>query len=92
MGLGASFAIFGIVRAFAKPEPATMSQEYQEASNEFLKVCMRVPTYTIVHMADACHTATKSRPHHRHRLRGLLWQGPGPVSPQGPLNTLDNTI
>ncbi|POR37807.1 Cytochrome c oxidase polypeptide 5, mitochondrial [Tolypocladium paradoxum] len=37
LGLGASFAVFGIVRAFAKPEPYTMSKEYQEASNELLK-------------------------------------------------------
>ncbi|PNY23175.1 Cytochrome c oxidase polypeptide 5, mitochondrial, partial [Tolypocladium capitatum] len=37
MGLGASLAVFGIVRSFAKPEPRTMSKEYQEASNELLK-------------------------------------------------------
>lgn len=37
MGLAASFTIFAIIRAFAKPAPATMSKEYQEAANEMLK-------------------------------------------------------
>ncbi|RDA89613.1 hypothetical protein CP533_1479 [Ophiocordyceps camponoti-saundersi (nom. inval.)] len=36
-GLVASFVIFAIIRSFAKPEPHTMSREYQEASNEMLK-------------------------------------------------------
>ncbi|RCI11938.1 hypothetical protein L249_4607 [Ophiocordyceps polyrhachis-furcata BCC 54312] len=36
-GLIASFVIFAIIRSFAKPEPYTMSREYQEASNEMLK-------------------------------------------------------
>ncbi|KAL1836781.1 hypothetical protein VTJ49DRAFT_4652 [Mycothermus thermophilus] len=37
IGLGVSFAIFGTMRAFAKPAPKTMTKEWQEASNEFLK-------------------------------------------------------
>ncbi|KZZ94889.1 cytochrome c oxidase polypeptide V precursor [Moelleriella libera RCEF 2490] len=36
VGLAASFAIFAAIRSAAKPEPHTMSQEYQEASNELL--------------------------------------------------------
>ncbi|KID80559.1 Cytochrome c oxidase subunit 5 [Metarhizium brunneum] len=36
VGLAASFAIFAAIRSFAKPEPHTMSKEYQEASNELL--------------------------------------------------------
>ncbi|KAG5952218.1 Cytochrome c oxidase polypeptide 5, mitochondrial [Claviceps sorghi] len=36
VGLATSFAIFAVIRSFAKPEPHTMSQEYQEASNELL--------------------------------------------------------
>ncbi|KAK3320979.1 cytochrome c oxidase subunit IV family [Cercophora scortea] len=35
-GLGLSFAIFAIMRAFAKPPPSTMTKEWQEATNEFL--------------------------------------------------------
>ncbi|KAL2265581.1 hypothetical protein VTJ83DRAFT_6681 [Remersonia thermophila] len=37
IGLGVSFAIFGTMRAFAKPAPKTMTKEWQEATNEFLK-------------------------------------------------------
>ncbi|KAK4082031.1 hypothetical protein PCL_04843 [Purpureocillium lilacinum] len=37
LGLGVSFAVFATIRAFAKPVPATMTKEYQEASNELLK-------------------------------------------------------
>ncbi|OAQ71137.1 cytochrome c oxidase polypeptide V precursor [Pochonia chlamydosporia 170] len=36
VGLAASFAIFAAIRSVAKPEPHTMSKEYQEASNELL--------------------------------------------------------
>ncbi|ORY64173.1 cytochrome c oxidase subunit IV family [Pseudomassariella vexata] len=37
LGVGASFVIFTTVRMFAKGSPSTMTKEYQEASNEFLK-------------------------------------------------------
>ncbi|KAK3900519.1 cytochrome c oxidase polypeptide 5, mitochondrial [Staphylotrichum tortipilum] len=37
MGVGLSFVIFAGMRAFAKPPPSTMTQEYQEATNEFLR-------------------------------------------------------
>ncbi|KAH8175275.1 cytochrome c oxidase subunit IV domain-containing protein [Sarocladium implicatum] len=36
IGLGVSFALFGTIRAFAKPAPYTMTKEYQEESNELL--------------------------------------------------------
>lgn len=36
IGLAASIGLFGVIRFFAKPVPYTMSQEYQEQSNEFL--------------------------------------------------------
>ncbi|KAF9878532.1 cytochrome c oxidase subunit v [Colletotrichum karsti] len=35
--VAASLAIFASVRLLAKPPPETMTKEYQEASNEFLK-------------------------------------------------------
>lgn len=41
VGLAASFAIFAAIRSFAKPEPYTMTKEYQEASNELLIVSWR---------------------------------------------------
>ena len=37
--LGATGVIFGTARFFARGQPATMTKEYQEASNEYLKVC-----------------------------------------------------
>lgn len=37
-GLGVSVVIFAILRSFAKPPPHTMTKEWQEASNEYLKV------------------------------------------------------
>ncbi|KAM5348547.1 hypothetical protein ACJ41O_008371 [Fusarium nematophilum] len=37
VGLGVSFGLFGLVRLVGKPVPYTMSKEYQEESNEFLK-------------------------------------------------------
>ncbi|KAK4133036.1 cytochrome c oxidase subunit IV [Trichocladium antarcticum] len=38
IGLVASFVIFASMRMFAKPPPATMTKEWQEATDEFLKV------------------------------------------------------
>lgn len=37
--VGISCAIFGFIRYFAKGSPSTMTQEYQEATNEYLRVC-----------------------------------------------------
>jgi len=37
--IGATGVLFGTARFFARPPPATMTKEYQEASNEYLKVC-----------------------------------------------------
>ncbi|KAK4165064.1 cytochrome c oxidase polypeptide 5, mitochondrial [Cladorrhinum sp. PSN259] len=37
IGLGVSFGIFATMRAFAKPAPSTMTKEWQEATNEYLK-------------------------------------------------------
>jgi hypothetical protein len=40
LGVGASGLLFGTARFFARGQPATMTKEYQEASNEYLKVCL----------------------------------------------------
>ncbi|KAH7311753.1 cytochrome c oxidase subunit IV-domain-containing protein [Stachybotrys elegans] len=37
VGLAVSFGLFALTRAFAKPAPHTMTREWQEASNEYLK-------------------------------------------------------
>jgi cytochrome c oxidase subunit 4 len=38
VGLLAAFALFAFTRSMAKPPPKTMTKEYQEMSNEYLKV------------------------------------------------------
>jgi hypothetical protein len=37
-----SVGVFYLVHAFAKPQPKTMSKEWQEASNEYALVCSRI--------------------------------------------------
>ncbi|KAI5854538.1 cytochrome c oxidase polypeptide V [Durotheca rogersii] len=37
VGMLVSFALFATIRSFAGPAPSTMTREWQEASNEFLK-------------------------------------------------------
>ncbi|KAJ9149813.1 hypothetical protein NKR23_g3939 [Pleurostoma richardsiae] len=37
VGLGVSLAIFAAMRSFAKPPPHTMTKEWQEATNEYMK-------------------------------------------------------
>ena len=36
-----SVGVFYIIHAFAKPQPKTMSKEWQEATNEYALVCSR---------------------------------------------------
>lgn len=38
IGLAVSFMIFATMRSFAKPAPHTMTKEWQEQTNEYLKV------------------------------------------------------
>jgi hypothetical protein len=89
VGLGVSVAIFGAIRAFAKPAPYTMTKEYQEMSNELLIVSLGPFPKLSPTRAQTNHplsTEAKSRPAHWYHLRGL--QGPryGPVSSQERLN------
>jgi cytochrome c oxidase subunit 4 len=43
-GVLVSFGIFAGVRSFARGPPATMTKEYQEASNEYLLVRSPLPS------------------------------------------------
>ena len=65
IGLCASLLIFGTVRSFAKPPPSTMTKEWQEATNEFLKVsCRCSPWRPMVRMAtNSTVCRTKNRTH-----------------------------
>lgn len=38
IGLGVSFVVFAAMRMVANPAPHTMNKEWQEATNEYLKV------------------------------------------------------
>jgi hypothetical protein len=39
IGVGVSFLLFVGIRTFARGSPSTMNKEWQEATNEYLKVC-----------------------------------------------------
>jgi hypothetical protein len=39
VGVGVSAVIFFTIHSFAKPPPRTMTKEWQEATNEYLRVC-----------------------------------------------------
>lgn len=39
IGVAVSAALFFGIHAFARPPPRTMTKEWQEATNEYLKVC-----------------------------------------------------
>lgn len=90
LGLGASFALFGIVRFFGRPSPHTMTQEYQEQTNEFLIVrpilhfYQKMPSISRICLLTLDPiTEPKVRPLHRSYLRQLQGQGHGPVSSRG---------
>jgi hypothetical protein len=60
LGMGVSFALFVAIRLFAKGSPGTMNKEYQEASNEFLKVCYVFPYY-LTHLTSLLLSASLNR-------------------------------
>lgn len=65
------------MRMFAKPAPHTMTREWQEASNEYLKVrrISVLPKNNSSMLTWAKNTGAESRPFHRYRFARL--QGPG---------------
>ena len=59
IGVAVSGVLFGIVRYFARGTPRTMTKEYQEATNEYLKVrrsLMRVMANQTCGWAEASHS------------------------------------
>jgi len=78
----ASAIIFGTGRYFAKPPPKTMTKEWQEMSNEYLKVrpscTLRIPGSAMNGtLTRYFPTGTKVRGHHRCIVSGLQgsWYG-----------------
>jgi hypothetical protein len=43
IGVAVSGALFFTIHAFARPPPRTMTKEWQEATNEYLRVCHTTP-------------------------------------------------
>lgn len=76
LGIGATGVIFGAARYFARgPPQKTMNREYQEASDEYLKVSRdQVPLILTISLAVA-HAylllGPKRRAHHRYLFRRL---------------------
>lgn len=77
-----SGAIFGAVRQFAGGAPHTMTKEYQEASDEYLRVRTQKHPQTI-HRILTIVTGAKGGAYHRYRCRGLQGIYDGPGQPQG---------
>ena len=63
--LAASAAIFGTIRYFAGPAPKTMTKEWQEMTNEYLKVRTIVASLLL---PDSNKDADRVY-HHRHKKR-----------------------
>lgn len=95
-GVAVSFAVFATVRSFAKGSPSTMTKEYQEASNEYMKVRLHhaplqqssgnQPQCVGNRVLTAVPTGTKHRANLRYLLRGLQRPRNGPV-PTKEVNT-----
>jgi hypothetical protein len=47
IAVGVSFVLFVGIRMMAKGPPGTMNKEYQEATNEYLKVCFSLPCFPL---------------------------------------------
>ncbi|EXJ69674.1 cytochrome c oxidase polypeptide 5, mitochondrial [Cladophialophora psammophila CBS 110553] len=47
VGLGISLAMFLLIQSFARPPPRTMTKEWQEATNEYLKSEKTNPMYGV---------------------------------------------
>jgi cytochrome c oxidase subunit 4 len=54
VGILASFLLFVGIRMGAKGTPSTMNKEYQEATNEYLKVWNLLPTYIHIFLSIFC--------------------------------------
>lgn len=90
--LVATLGIFATIRSFGGKAPESMTQEWQEQSNEYLKVCTITspptpPTLNANLANPRVPPGTTLRAPHRLLLGHL--QGPrhGPVSPQGRLSS-----
>jgi hypothetical protein len=95
--IGVTGVIFGTARFFARGSPSTMTKEYQEATNDYLKVCTdrnldgcspaasahtRTITLKTAMLTPSLTTGPERRAHHWYLVRGLLRPRPGPEPPR----------
>jgi hypothetical protein len=85
IGLGVSFGLFAITRMFANPAPHTMTREWQEKSNEYLKASHTGTQSRQASTSNVFFTGATSRPLDRYLFRPRPpWHAS--VSPQGQLS------
>ena len=85
LGVGISFIIFCAIRSMARPAPKTMNAQYQEMTNEYLKVCNAHERDPIMNLLissfgvlnNIISAEPKNRTHHRCIIRGLRRQRNG---------------
>lgn len=85
LGVGISFIIFCAIRAMARPAPKTMNAQYQEMTNEYLKVRNAYERDSIINLHISSSVVLnnfispepKNRTHHRCIIRGLRRQRNG---------------
>jgi len=79
LGIAVSFVLFSSIRMFAGPAPGTMNKEYQEATNEYLRVLSPCPLFLFKN-SKLIHgiTGTKLRTYLRSLVRRLRWARPSP--------------
>lgn len=85
IGVAISVGLFGFTRYFARPPPHTMTKEYQEKSDEYLKVIIAY-TISVIRMTVLTLgvSGTKRGANHRYLVRGIQrWlHGAEPTSSQ----------
>lgn len=75
IGVVASLVLFATIRAGAKPSPKTLTKEYEEATNEYLKVGS---SRDYQRKKLTCWIAgPKVGAHYRYLVRGLHWTWTG---------------
>lgn len=95
--LAATGGLFAVIRMFAGQAPESMTKEWQEQSNELLKVCVAVnPRVALAFKLQSSNSylplGTTGRPHYRYLLGILQGLGHGPVSSEECLiSTLDTS-
>ena len=77
LGVGVAFVLFFLIRSQARPPPGTMNQQYQEATNEYLRVTSSFPSCNILtHTNNLIHSCLN------HNLSSSAIQ----LTSQSPLN------